>query len=88
MNDTFIEWFKNILPSLDDNAVIVMNNVSYHFVKLEKLLNTSWRKTEIIKWLEGKEKKISETMVNVELLQFVALQKDRFDKYVIDEMVK
>ncbi|KMQ85527.1 hypothetical protein RF55_15865 [Lasius niger] len=39
--NTFLEWFKNILPSLEDNAVIVMDNAPYHSVKLEKLPNTS-----------------------------------------------
>ncbi|XP_029161628.1 uncharacterized protein LOC114940625 [Nylanderia fulva] len=87
-SDTFLKWFKNILPSLDDNAVIVMNNASCHSVKLEQLPNASWKKCEIIKWLEDKGKEISEDMVKAELLQIVALQKNRFDKYVIDEMAK
>ncbi|XP_071632141.1 uncharacterized protein [Temnothorax longispinosus] len=86
--DTFHEWFKNILPSLDDNAVIVMDNAPYHSVKVEELPNASWRKDEIIKWLEDKGKEISETMVKAELLQIVTLHKDRFDKYVTDEMAK
>ncbi|XP_012216994.1 uncharacterized protein [Linepithema humile] len=88
MNDTFLEWFKSILPLLDNNAVIVMDNALYHSVKVEKLPNTSWKKAEIMKWLEGKGKEISETMVKAELLQVVALQKNKFDKYVIDEMAK
>ncbi|KAL6446087.1 hypothetical protein ACFW04_001027 [Cataglyphis niger] len=87
-SDTFHEWFKNILPLLDDNAVIVMDNAPYHSMKLEKLPNISWEKTEIIKWLEDKGKEISEAMVKAELLQIVALQKNRFDKYVIDEIAK
>ncbi|XP_029671493.1 uncharacterized protein LOC115240469 [Formica exsecta] len=86
--DTFHEWFKNILPSLDDNAVIVMDNAPYHSVKLEKLPNTSWKKAEIIQWLENKGNEISESMVKVELLQIVAQQKNKFDKYVVDEMAK
>lgn len=87
-SETFHEWFKNILPMLDDNAVIVMDNAPYHSVKLEKLPNISWKKAEIIKWLEDKGKEVSETMVKAELMQIVALQKNRFDKYVIDEMAK
>ncbi|KMQ83557.1 hypothetical protein RF55_19684 [Lasius niger] len=43
--DTFLEWFENILPSLEDNAVIVMDNAPYHSVKLEKVPNASWKKS-------------------------------------------
>lgn len=84
----FLKWFKNILPSLDDNAVIVMDNASCRSMKLEQLPNATWKKPEIIKWLEDKGKEVSEDMVKAELLQIVALQKDRFDKYIIDEVAK
>lgn len=84
--DTFLKWFKNILPLLDDNAVIVMDNASCHSMKLEQVPNATWKKPEIIKWLENKGKEISEDMVKAELLQIVALQKNRFDKYIVDEI--
>ncbi|KAL6417191.1 hypothetical protein ACFW04_014620 [Cataglyphis niger] len=32
-NDTFYEWLKNILLSLDHNTVIVMDHAPYHFTK-------------------------------------------------------
>jgi len=57
-------------------------------VKLEKLPNTSWRKAEIIEWLQSKGKKVENNMVKAELLQIVALEKYKFDKYVIDEIAK
>lgn len=89
MNDSvFLEWFKNILPLLDENSVIVMDNAPYHSMKLEKLPNISWKKDEIIKWLQNKGKEVSESMVKVELLQIVEQQKNKYDKYVIDELAK
>lgn len=86
--DTFLEWFENILPSLADNAVIVMDNAPYHSVKIEKIPNASWKKMEIIEWLESKDIAADMTMLKAELLLSVALIKDKFNKYVIDEKTK
>ncbi|CAI6358386.1 unnamed protein product [Macrosiphum euphorbiae] len=53
--DTFYEWFVRILPLLKANAIIVMDNASYHSVKKFKIPNMSWKKQEIIDWLENKD---------------------------------
>ncbi|EZA49329.1 hypothetical protein X777_12359 [Ooceraea biroi] len=86
--DTFLEWWKNILPLLDDNAVIVMDNAPYHSMKTEKLPNASWRKAEIIQWLENKGKETSDNLVKAELLHIANQHKDRYDKYVVDELAQ
>lgn len=39
--DTFFEWFEKLLPSLEANAIIVMDNAPYHPMKIEKILNAS-----------------------------------------------
>ncbi|XP_018578243.1 uncharacterized protein LOC108916465 [Anoplophora glabripennis] len=86
--DTFLEWFQKVLPMLDDNCIIVMDNAPYHSVKIEKIPNTSWRKNNIIEWLQIKGKEIDETMVKAELLRIVAGEKEKYNKYVIDETAK
>lgn len=85
---TFLEWFEKILPSPEDNAVIVMDNAPYHSVKLEKVPNTTWTKDLIIEWLKSKGKVANVTMLKKELLQSVALIKNDCNKYVIDERAK
>lgn len=45
-------------------------------------------KAAIIEWLESKGKASNITMLKAELLQIVALIKDNFNKYVIDEKAK
>ncbi|XP_033222799.1 uncharacterized protein LOC117176656 [Belonocnema kinseyi] len=37
----FREWFNEILPRLDDNYVIVIDDASYHSVKAERVPNSS-----------------------------------------------
>ena len=52
--DTFREWMEGILPHLKPNSVIVMDNASYHSVKLDKAPTSNTKKADIIKWLEDK----------------------------------
>lgn len=40
----FEKWFENILPKLKPKSVIVMDNASYHSVKMEKIPTNSWKK--------------------------------------------
>lgn len=44
--DTFKEWFANILPYLDCNSIIVLDNAPYHSVNLEKIPNRFFLKVK------------------------------------------
>ncbi|XP_060873383.1 uncharacterized protein LOC132947190 [Metopolophium dirhodum] len=85
---TFCEWMENILPRLKDNCVIVMDNASYHSVKLDKAPTSSTKKADIIQWLEDKGEVVDRTMIVRELLDVVKKIKPLNDKYVIDEIAK
>jgi len=41
---TFQEWFEEILPLLEDNAVIVLDNTPYHSMKKRKNSNEGLEK--------------------------------------------
>ncbi|CAI6345091.1 unnamed protein product [Macrosiphum euphorbiae] len=47
--DTFREWMEGILPRLKLNSVIVVDNASYHSVKMDKAPISNTRKADIIK---------------------------------------
>jgi predicted O-methyltransferase YrrM len=47
----FENWFQNILEKLEDGAVIVMDNASYHSRLAEKTPVSSWKKAQIKEWL-------------------------------------
>ncbi|KAE9522285.1 hypothetical protein AGLY_017328 [Aphis glycines] len=83
---TFYEWMENILPRLKDNCVIVMDNASYHSVKLDKAPTASTKKADIIHWLENKGEVVDRTMIIRELLDIVKKIKPQHDKFVIDEI--
>jgi len=86
--DTFFEWFVKTLPLLKDNAVIVMDNASYHSVKKYKIPVMSWKKQDIIDWLESKGEVIKHPIVKVDLMKKVRKIKKQYDQYVIDEYAK
>lgn len=86
--ETFKQWFEGILPSLDEEAIIVMNNAPYHSVKEEKLPNMSWKKEAIKTWLLEKGLQFDDSMIKVELIEIANNVKHMYDKYVIDEIAK
>ncbi|XP_022183156.1 uncharacterized protein LOC111042762 [Myzus persicae] len=86
--NSFRDWLEGVLPSLKDNAVIVMDNAPYHSVKMEKCPTTNWKKGDIITWLQSKGVEVDTTMIIPELLEEVDKIKPMYNKYVIDEMVK
>lgn len=86
--DVFKNWFQKILTLLPPDSVIVMDNAPYHSVKLEKIPNNSWRKSDIILWLEQKNISFNSICLKVELLEEVKKHKHKFNKFVIDDMAE
>lgn len=85
---TFFEWFVKILPLLKENAVIVMDNAAYHSVKKDRIPVMSWKKQDIINWLESKGENISYPTTKGALLSQVKTIHTEHDKYVIDDYAK
>jgi len=86
--DTFYEWFVKTLPLLKENAIIVMDNASYHSVKKHSIPVKSRRKPEIINWLEIKGVIVEHPTVKNDLMEKVNKIKNQYDQYVIDEYAK
>ena len=85
----FEKWFqKQLLRNILEGTVIVIDNAPSHSRLLEKVPNTSFRKMEILEFLERKNVTIApETKTKNQLLQLVATQ--HFQKtYITDEMAR
>lgn len=68
----FRKWFEEILPLLEGNAVVVMDNAPYHSMKNEKIPTITWKKAEIVEWLISKGEKIDPTQfIKNDLMQIV-----------------
>jgi len=86
--DTFVDWLKNVLPLLDDNSVIVMDNASSHSVRTESCPTPAWKKCDIEKWLEDKGQTFQRPIIKPRLMEIVNNIKSKYKKYIIDEYVK
>jgi transposase len=68
MNSTvFEEWFKKVLPTLEESSIIVMDN-AYHSRKIEKIPTGATRKNDSQEWLRSKNIPYEENMVKAKLL--------------------
>jgi hypothetical protein len=79
------EMNATILKTLPNNAVIVLDNASYHSRKVEKIPTTSGRKGDIQNWLASKNIAFQAVMLKAELLVLVK-RKHKFESYVVDEL--
>lgn len=89
--EVFYEWMESVLPRLKKDSVIIMDNASYHSVKMDKAPTTKNNKAEIIKWLEDRNiptHRPKHKMIIPQLLDVVKKNKPQHEKYVIDELVK
>lgn len=69
---TFKEWFEEILPLLKDNAVVVIDNAPYHSVKSERIPTMSWKKADIVNWIQSKgEEADPSNMIKSDLMDIV-----------------
>lgn len=84
----FEKWFSDMLHKLPDNAVIVMDNASYHSRRSEKIPTQSSKKKEMQEWLASKNIEYSENMVRSELLTLIKSNKEKYVQYVTDELAR
>ncbi|XP_050308279.1 uncharacterized protein LOC126744770 [Anthonomus grandis grandis] len=85
---SFEKWFEGVLPKLEENAVVVLDNAPYHSRKLEKVPTTATKKGEIQEWLRSKNLSYEEAMIKAQLLKIVNENKSQFNLHIIDEMAK
>jgi len=84
----FEKWFSEILPKLDSNSVIVLDNAPYHSRRKEKIPSSSNKKSELQLWLREKNIAFDETEVKAQLLVKIKQVKDMYQTYVVDDMAQ
>lgn len=85
----FENWFENsLLPNLEPETVIVMDNASYHTRRKEKIPNSKTLKVDIQNWLREKNIDFPEDCLKKELLEEVSKVKHLYTSYVVDEKAK
>lgn len=87
--ENYKKWLATkLLPNLPENAVIVVDNASYHNALSEKVPNSNSNMHAMRTWLAEKNIPFEETMKKIELYDLILQNKDRFKRYVIDELIR
>ncbi|XP_063623022.1 uncharacterized protein LOC134795119 [Cydia splendana] len=86
--DNFKKWVtEKLIPNLDKNSCVVMDNARYHSFQVNKAPNTQWKKGTIVKWLDDNNISYPRKATIATLL--VIVRKNKPDpKYEIDELLK
>ncbi|XP_054288006.1 uncharacterized protein LOC129003735 [Macrosteles quadrilineatus] len=86
--ETMIKWMKEkLLPNIPPKSVIVVDNAPYHNAQLDKAPTSNSRKQEMKDWLTKHGIQYSNEMLVPELYKLVLLNKPRFIRYEIDELL-
>ncbi|KAJ8913988.1 hypothetical protein NQ315_008980 [Exocentrus adspersus] len=86
--ENFMHWFEyQLLCNLEEPSTIVMDNASYHSTIKDRVPTTASNKASIMEWLKNKNIPYSKSMLKVQLLSLVALNKPE-PVYVADELAE
>lgn len=77
MNATnFFKWVtKQLIPNLPAESVLVLDNASYHNVKVENDPTSGTRKAEMMKWLEARNINYHSSLTKPELYELIKKHK-------------
>ncbi|XP_049779267.1 uncharacterized protein LOC126176168 [Schistocerca cancellata] len=84
--ETFEKWFQDVLPPLQENAVIVLDNAPYHSRRKQKVPNANSNMHQISEWLKSKNIDFEDGMLKKELLDTVKNHRTAHSEYAIDEI--
>ena len=85
-SEHFEEWFsKSLIPNVQTNSRIVMDNATYHSRRSEPLPVKSWTKKRMIEWLQVKWVQYYKKAINSDIFAIIQRQKPTA-RYVVDEM--
>lgn len=84
--EKFTQWFTNMLTSLSEPSVIVMDNAPYHSMLLDKPPSNSEKKANLVAWLQKNGVDASMTMLKGDLIRLMDIHRPKQKRYVIDEL--
>ena len=82
----FEEWFASkLLPNVQPNSLIVIDNASYHSRRSEPLPVKSWTKTRMQEWLRIKGIVFPQKAFKAKLFEIIK-NSNPTAKYVVDDL--
>lgn len=89
MNSTnFLLWVeKQLLPNLPPRSVLVLDNASYHNVKVEKEPTFATKKAEMIQWLAARNVPFDRALTKPELYELIKQYKTSNPQLKLDALL-
>ncbi|KAL0830174.1 hypothetical protein ABMA28_003631 [Loxostege sticticalis] len=85
----FKDWFTTqLLPSLPEPSIIIMDNAPYHSVQVDKAPASNEKKSVHVAWLERHGIEANMEMMKPELEKLVKKNKEEKIRYEIDELAQ
>lgn len=86
--ENFTRWLKTkLLPNLPPRSVLVVDNASYHNVRIEKDPTSNTRKNDMIKWLVERNIAHDSAITKPELYEIIKAHKTAYPKYKLDTLL-
>lgn len=68
-------WFKEMLQSLEEPSIIIMDNATYHSRQIDKMPTQANKKQEIIDWLQRHGENVDSVLLIVQLVNILKSKK-------------
>lgn len=78
---------ENLIPNLESNSVIVVDNASYHNVQTNRPPTTNSKKCDMLSWLETRNVRHRAEMTKVELYDIIKMHKPQYESFAIDGLL-
>lgn len=86
--ENYHKWLQTqLIPNLPLNAVVVVDNASYHNKQLDAAPTSHSRKADMQTWLTQKGISFQETMLKPELYSLIKRHKQQFKQLSIDKIL-
>ena len=86
--DNFFKWVKEkLIPHLPPKSVLIINNVPYHNLQVDKCPTQASRKSDIQAWLTSQQLPFGATLLKAELLQ-ICKQHKPTPSFLLDNILK
>lgn len=86
--DNFMKWLEQkLIPNLPEKSVLILDNVAYHNVQIDKCPTQSTRKADIQLWLQRHGIPFTAEMLKPELLELCKTNKPA-PTYRVDQLLK
>ncbi|KAL0861408.1 hypothetical protein ABMA27_008952 [Loxostege sticticalis] len=85
----FKDWFTTqLLPSLSEPSIIIMDNAPYHSVQVDKAPASNEKKSVHVAWLERQGIEANMELMKPELEKLVKKNKEEKIRYEIDDLAQ